>query len=296
MKRKTDTAMSKKAQEADIAQQCVAHILGLLRDAAQADLPPELAGLDGMQELHDCLLSLRQSILLLTEGDLSQDIALQGHLPGLLKAHIASLTQLNKSLRQEVELRSTAVHALKQTRAHFKYLADHDPLTGALNRRSFLLLAEAGLKQAKLNLEPCCVALLDMDHFKRFYESYGPLDGDKALKHLVNIGSMNLRQKDSLGRYAGEQLVFFFAEADMTIGLRVAERILQAVRMTTLSLDCSDVYLTASMGLCVIRPEWEGERDSIYIQRAIGLADAALLKAKQQGRDRVCVAPEDSLC
>lgn len=205
----------------------------------------------------------------------------------------ASLTQLTKNLRQEVELRSAAVHALKQSKARFKYLADHDPLTGALNRRSFLALAETGIRQAKENFESCCVAMLDVDHFKQFNDTYGHLDGDKALKHLVGIGAMSLRQKDSMGRYGGEEFIFFFSGATLDIGMRVGERILQAVRTTPLSLACGNVYLTASMGLSVIHPDWEGERNSNYVQRAIGMADEALYQAKQQGRDRISAAPEE---
>ena len=77
-----------------------------------------------------------------------------------------ALTRLTNSLRREVEMRTSAVNALKQSEARFKYLADHDPLTGALNRRSFLLIAEAGLKTAHQSGKSCCFAMLDVDHFK----------------------------------------------------------------------------------------------------------------------------------
>lgn len=201
-----------------------------------------------------------------------------------------SLTELTKTLRQEVELRSAAVYALKQSKARFKYLADHDPLTGALNRRSFLRLAEAGLKQALATGTSCCLAMLDVDHFKRFNDTFGHVDGDAALKHVVSIGTASLRQQDSMGRYGGEEFLFFFAEADITIGMQVAERILNAIRQKPVNTSTGPAPITASMGVYAVLPEWPGERNGQYLQKAIALADEALYQAKQSGRDRACAA------
>lgn len=319
----------------------VEHFTQLALAQKAPDLPPELEGVDGARALHDHIMGLRAYIVLLCNGDISQEIPLRGFMAGLLKAHIAnlrhltwqveqvskgdftqrvdflgdfsaafnnmveqldrtvrdlnatqeSLTKLTKTLRQEVELRSAAVHALKQSKARFKYLADHDPLTGALNRRSFMHLAESGLKQAHVSEQPCCLAMLDVDHFKRFNDTYGHLDGDEALKQVVSLCAANLRQQDCLGRYGGEEFVFFFAEADLNIGRRVAERMLDAIREKPVRLERDNVPITASMGLCVILPEWQGRRGDAFLQKAIALADAALYRAKQEGRDRVVTAP-----
>ncbi len=202
-----------------------------------------------------------------------------------------ALTRLTNSLRREVEMRTSAVNALKQSEARFKYLADHDSLTGALNRRSFLLVAEAGLKAAQNNAAPCCLALLDVDHFKELNDSYGHLEGDLALKHLVNLAASNLRQADSMGRYGGEEFIFFFAEADQDQGRRAAERIRQAIASFPAELSVGPVPISVSVGVSTVLPEWKGERDTLFLQKMIALADVALYRAKQEGRNRVCLAP-----
>ena len=133
-----------------------------------------------------------------------------------------ALTRLTNSLRREVEMRTSAVNALKQSEARFKYLADHDGLTGALNRRSFLILAETGLKSAQQSGTPCCIAMLDVDHFKHFNDSHGHLEGDLALKHVVGLAQANLRQSDCMGRYGGDEFLFFFADAGLEPGYKAA--------------------------------------------------------------------------
>ena len=202
-----------------------------------------------------------------------------------------ALTRLTNSLRREVEMRTSAVNALKQSEARFKYLADHDGLTGALNRRSFLIIAETALKSARQSGTPCCLAMLDVDHFKQFNDSFGHLEGDLALKHVVGLAQDNLRQSDCMGRYGGEEFLFFFADADLEQGHKAAERIRQAIAHVPVQLESGPENITASIGVCVVLPGWKAERDSNFLQKAIELADAAMYQAKQQGRNRVCLAP-----
>lgn len=203
-----------------------------------------------------------------------------------------ALTELTESLRTEIAMRTTAVHALQESEARFRYLADHDSLTGALNRRSFLSLAEKGMRSARENAKPCCVAILDVDHFKHFNDTYGHVDGDTALKHVVRICTQSLRDSDSMGRFGGEEMIFFFADVNLETGYKVADRIRQAIADTPVPLAIGPVTITASMGLSVIQPEWEDERDPAFMQKMISMADFALYQAKQNGRNQVCVAPE----
>lgn len=202
-----------------------------------------------------------------------------------------ALRRLTNSLKKEVELRTAAVRALKQSEARFKYLADHDPLTGALNRRSFLDIAEAGLKAAQARNTPCCIALLDIDFFKKINDEYGHHAGDLALKHVVSLSLSALRQADNMGRYGGEEFIFFFSDADLEQGKQGAER-MRAIIANGPAVTASGLLpMTVSLGVSVVLPEWPGERNSAFLQRIINMADAALYEAKQSGRNRVCVAP-----
>mgnify|MGYP003586614014 FL=1 len=201
-----------------------------------------------------------------------------------------ALRRLTNSLKKEVELRTAAVRALKQSEARFKYLADHDPLTGALNRRSFLDIAEAGLKAAQARNTPCCIALMDIDFFKKVNDEYGHHAGDLALKHVVALSLSSLRQADNMGRYGGEEFIFFFSDADLEQGKRGAERMREIIANGPVVSASGLLPLTVSLGVSVVLPEWPGERNGAFLQRIINMADAALYEAKQSGRNRVCAA------
>ncbi len=210
---------------------------------------------------------------------------------GSLREKEKTLMRLTRTLQREVELRSSAVLALRQSESRFKYLAEHDPLTDTLNRRSFLALAPGELEAAAANGIPCCIALLDVDHFKRFNDTHGHLAGDEALRHLVKIASAGLRHVDFMGRYGGEEFIFFFAGADLEQGLRAADRIRRTVADSPVELPEGSVPLSCSLGLCVVLPEWQGARNDFYLQAAINAADRALYQAKREGRNRVVAAP-----
>lgn len=208
-----------------------------------------------------------------------------------LKATEEALTRLTTSLQHEVEMRTIAVNALRQSEARFKYLADHDSLTGALNRRSFLAIAEGGVKAAFANKSACCIALLDIDFFKKVNDTYGHQNGDLALKHIVALSNDNLRQSDSMGRYGGEEFIFFFSDANIEQGVNAAERIRGAIAEAPVQFASGPVPLTVSLGVSAVLPEWKGERDLDFLQKVIAMADTALYQAKDCGRNRVCAAP-----
>jgi diguanylate cyclase (GGDEF)-like protein len=261
--------------------------------------------LPGLLKTHVAnLRHLTWQVKQVSEGDFSQRVDFMGEFSISFNSMVEQLettltnlkntemvlTELTNSLKAEVEMRSAAVDALKQSEARFKYLADHDPLTGAMNRRSFLLVAEAGMETALHKGVPCCLALLDVDYFKRFNDFYGHVDGDAALKHVVKVAQSSLRQSDSMGRYGGEEFIFFFADADLDRGVAAAERIRQAIANAPVETSSGEASITVSIGVSVILPEWKENRED-FTRKIIAMADAALYIAKQQGRNRVCKAP-----
>lgn len=204
-----------------------------------------------------------------------------------------ALRKLTNSLKKEVEMRTAAVHALRQSEARFKYLADHDALTGALNRRSFLLIAESGLKTSLTRQSPCCIALMDIDFFKKINDTQGHQAGDFVLKHVVSLSASSLRQADSMGRYGGEEFIFFFSDADLEQGIRAAERIRTVIAATPAPCESGPLPVTISGGVSVVLPEWPDKRDSAFLQKIIARADTALYQAKNAGRNQVCAAPAE---
>jgi diguanylate cyclase (GGDEF)-like protein len=208
----------------------------------------------------------------------------------------AELTALSQSLQEEIAKRNLALQALERSEAEFRYLAEHDPLTGVLNRRSFFNLADIEMQRSAMNKEDCCLIMLDVDFFKRFNDSYGHLEGDKALKHVAAIGKKTLRQKDILARFGGEEFVFLLPYTNLEKGHAVAERIRRSIATTPVMLDQGkEVFVTASLGLVAL-PTREQEAGSALLARAISAADEALYQAKEQGRNVVCVASIDDVC
>lgn len=327
--------------EAQLVDMLIAHIEKGINAPSVPPLPPELARIERFVRLDETIRELRDYLVRVANGDLSQDFFLRGFMAGLLKQHVANLrhltwqveqvsrgdfsqrvdfmgefstsfnnmvmqldatlnklretkehlTRLTNTLKHEVEMRSAAVRALEKSRARFQYLADHDPLTGALNRRSFLQIAEESMVDAHSRGAPCCVAMLDVDHFKRFNDTHGHIAGDAALKHVVEVSTHALRQKDSMGRYGGEEFIFFFADTEASIAEKVADRIRKAIKDNPVALESGQTAVTVSMGAAVVLPEWAGERNAAFLQKVINMADVSLYRAKQAGRDRVSMAP-----
>ena len=169
-------------------QAALAHLKGLLNEAKQPDLPPELADLPDLAALHAYVAELRTVFADFSCGNFSRRIGMQGFLAGEIKAYQADISHLiwqigqvakgdfsqrimfmgdlaeafNGMVKQLDEARTELrrkEEELTQSEARFKYLADHDPLTGILNRRAFFGLAAMELSKAAESGEPCCIAI-----------------------------------------------------------------------------------------------------------------------------------------
>lgn len=203
-----------------------------------------------------------------------------------------ALTNLAVSLQEEVKRRSDTLLKLKKSEAEFKYLAQHDPLTGVFNRRSFFALTQESLVGSIALKKDCCFCLLDIDYFKAFNDTYGHVEGDNALKFVVSMAQSSLRQTDIMGRYGGEEFIFFFSDTDLSQGVAAAERIRAAIENTPLTLDDGKtVYLRASLGVAGLLASWALTHSCSALQaHVIRLADEALYQAKNEGRNKVCAA------
>lgn len=168
-------------------------------------------------------------------------------------------------------------------------LLAHDELTGLLSSRSFFfeLRREAG--RATSENRPFCVLMMDLDHFKRVNDTFGHVTGSKTLEEASNIITRSLRAGDVASRFGGEEFAVFLLDADIQQGLTAAERIRQ--RMAdfefTVTRQLGDSFpdkhhVTISIGVASFP---EDSRDPIEL---VEMADAALYRAKQTGRNRVC--------
>ncbi|MDD4702528.1 MAG: GGDEF domain-containing protein [Desulfovibrio sp.] len=203
-----------------------------------------------------------------------------------------ALTNLAVSLQAEVRRRSETLQKLKKSEAEFKYLAQYDPLTGVLNRRSFFALAPKKISNSFELRNGCCFCLLDIDFFKVVNDTYGHVAGDHALKFVAEQAQGCLRKSDIMGRYGGEEFIFLFCDADLEQGYVTAERIRTTIESTPLTLeDGRKIVLQASLGIAGLLAAWTDRYSCSELQdHAIKLADIALYMAKEEGRNRVRIA------
>jgi len=163
-------------------------------------------------------------------------------------------------------------------------LATTDGLTGLLNRRRLMEVAEEEMTRATRYGRPLCLGMLDLDHFKAVNDRFGHLVGDDALRTVAEAVKGELRRYDQAGRYGGEEFVVILPETSLEAGRTVLERIRDRVSALRLGGAAEGAMVTASIGLVEWRP---GEPLGAAIQRA----DGALYQAKRAGRNRVVAAP-----
>ncbi|MDY0273929.1 MAG: diguanylate cyclase [Desulfomicrobium sp.] len=209
-----------------------------------------------------------------------------------------TLSKLTDRLQREVELRKKAMDALAQSEAKYRHLAEYDPLTNCMNRRSFLVNAIDILNGATLHETPCCIAIMDIDHFKRLNDTYGHAVGDEVLKHVTTIGKQQLRDSDMIARFGGEEFLFLFYGTSLENGKHAAGRINKAIAETPYRDPNTelDIVCTVSIGVCLIPPYCSEPKNEDFIQRAVNIADTAMYTAKKTGRNKVVTAEEYALC
>jgi diguanylate cyclase (GGDEF)-like protein len=161
-------------------------------------------------------------------------------------------------------------------------MATIDGLTEALNRSTFMRLAQAEFAIARRYRRPFTILMLDADHFKKVNDTYGHDGGDAVLRALAATCRQALRDVDLFGRLGGEEFAIAMPETPEDGGLRVAERL--RTTLAGLAVACGGVRITftVSMGLAA-----HHEKDLDALLKA---ADLALYQAKQTGRNRVAVA------
>jgi diguanylate cyclase (GGDEF)-like protein len=208
---------------------------------------------------------------------------------------VKALRELAESLRSEINQRNSSMEALQEREFRFRYMASHDSLTGAMNRGSFMSRASRELKSAMSQGILCGIIMMDIDFFKKFNDTWGHQAGDEALRHVVSLVSRVLRKNDFMGRYGGEEFIFFFNRADLNTGIAVAERAREILMNNPVNLGNGPVTITASFGVATADLTVDPDKSG-YIEILIRHADIALYQAKNAGRNRVvCYSASENI-
>ena len=177
------------------------------------------------------------------------------------------------------------ITARKEMELELKRQADTDYLTGVANRGNFLEIAAQELMRTRRYGGSLSIAMIDLDHFKIINDTYGHLTGDLVLKGLTKICHRVLREVDLVGRLGGEEFAVLLPETDASHAFDVAERLRKTIDAGEVVLEHGlPVHFTASIGIA----SFDAETDT-NIDILLNRADRILYKAKQSGRNKVCV-------
>ncbi len=167
-----------------------------------------------------------------------------------------------------------------------RHLATHDELTGLLNRRAIVAAGERELTVALRNHQSLAIAFVDADFFKKINDELGHSVGDAVLCELAQVIKMTCRDVDLVGRYGGEEFCIILPGVSAENVSLVGERLVRAVRQYRF---CIQDPVSVSVGLAVLAP---GDDDRSWTN-LIKRADDQLYRAKELGRDRFCIAPNE---
>jgi diguanylate cyclase (GGDEF)-like protein len=172
---------------------------------------------------------------------------------------------------------------LGDTLEQVQRLASRDELTRALNRRSLLEALERERARSERSGAPFCVAMIDLDHFKRVNDTHGHAAGDAVLRGFSAAVHEAMRGTDMFGRYGGEEFMLILVGTGAGESLEAVERIRAAIADRDWRGIVADVPVTMSAGIACFR---KGESAEALLHRA----DQALYQAKRDGRNRSIVS------
>ncbi len=187
----------------------------------------------------------------------------------------------------EMELLTLFSHAVATVFENARLIqsATVESLTGLLRREAILAALEREMQRAVRYRRPLTVGMADIDFFKEVNDRYGHLAGDALLKRVARSLADGLRASDAIGRFGGEEFLFFLPETELEGALQVAEKLREAIADIRDAVESApDARVTISIGLA----ELDHDQPATCDPRAlIDAADQSLLQAKRRGRNRV---------
>jgi diguanylate cyclase len=198
------------------------------------------------------------------------------------------------ALRSRDELREARARVVEAERevarlqgelAQAAELVRQDQLTGTLNRKGLSEVLEREVARGQRRGAPLCVAMLDIDNFKKLNDTYGHQTGDQALTHLARVVQDTLRPQDTVARYGGEEFVIVLPETELGEAVAAMTRLQRELTRRIFLHDNEKTLITFSAGVARLGPDDTQEQ-------ALARADAAMYEAKRAGKNRVVAADQ----
>ncbi len=170
----------------------------------------------------------------------------------------------------------------KQFEAKLQFLADHDPLTGLMNRRKFESDLERHVVQVKRYGPAGALLMLDLDNFKSVNDLLGHSAGDQLIVSIAGVIRARLRDSDTLARLGGDEFAVLLPKADRQQAEEVAQALVKSVSRNIAAVGGEHKSVTTSIGVVV----FNGEAELLTGESVLIEADLAMYDAKEAGRDR----------
>jgi diguanylate cyclase len=224
--------------------------------------------------------------LQVASGDLSADDLDASGLRELANALLAETRRMqdaNQQLENNLAASRDDIEALQRDLDDVRREALLDPLTKVYNRKAFDDGLLRSMGQAQEHGDHLCLMLIDIDHFKRFNDTWGHQTGDQVLRLVAMTLKSNIKGKDIAARYGGEEFAAVLPDTDLEGAIILADNIRKAIQAKELLKRSTNEKLgrvTASFGVAMYRPD---DTPSTLIERA----DRCLYAAKHRGRNMV---------
>jgi diguanylate cyclase len=200
-----------------------------------------------------------------------------------MSTDILSARQELVDTRQRVRDQDHKIQEMEVELVRISELVRTDPLTAALNRRGFEEVYAVELARAERTATPLCVALIDLDDFKRLNDKSGHQAGDDALVHLVAVIKEMTRPTDAVGRYGGEEFVILYPDTELAEAALTTTRIQRSLTKRFFLHNNEKLFISFSAGVAAVHHD-------LGLTEALDRADKAVYEAKASGKNRVIVA------
>ncbi|BDM81636.1 sensor domain-containing diguanylate cyclase [Acaryochloris marina] len=218
-------------------------------------------------------------------GSILDRAIINADLEDKVRERTQALHDRNLQLQQEIEERHRAEAKLKQLNQQLQQLSRIDGLTSIHNRRSFDESLDKEWRRLRREQQPLSIILCDVDHFKQYNDTYGHQAGDTCLQEVaLAIDKSVKRPADMVARYGGEEFVVLLPNTPLPGATHIAEMIRTAIEVLRIPHKTSSAsdQVTLSLGVATVIPNTQQTYTEL-----LEAADAALYRAKQQGRNRV---------
>ena len=219
-------------------------------------------------------------------GDFTEKIQAAETIQEILKVKDYLVIEMQKvrehshTLHDELEKHRTATETLSKKLEESEAKALVDALTNVLNRNAYNMKIGELVHEYKRYKEEWALLVLDIDHFKKFNDTYGHKTGDKVLKSVAATVSNSIRVSDHIFRYGGEEFVVILSRINKETTKTLSEKIRREVERDYFVDGDNELKVTMSIGAAIITPE---DTEASLFERA----DKALYQAKQNGRNQV---------